>query len=314
MTDATTDDDLEVEVPEEGDFDIEIADDTPEADQGRPPRAASEEGKPPVGDESDDDLSQHSESVQKRIKRLKYEFHEERRSKEAADREREAAVSYAQNLINENKQLRKNLTEGEGVLVNQSKARVTAEMAAAKRAYKEAYEAGDSDAVVDAQEKMNRLQMEQSRIDTWRPPVVEQQPAARAQPAPQQQFVPPKPDAKAAAWAEKNTWFDNKNPMSRYAMLVHQELVEDGVDLQSDTYYDTIDKEMRKRYPDRFDEPELEVKPTRQVNPVVAPGGRTPPASRTKVVLKQSEIAIAKRLGLTPQQYAAQVMKDRQNG
>ena len=97
-------------------------------------------------------------------------------------------------------------------------------------------------------------------------------------------------------------------------MLVHQDLVEDGVDLQSDTYYDTIDKEMRKRYPDRFDEPELEVKPTRQVNPVVAPGGRTPPASRTKVVLKQSEIAIAKRLGLTPQQYAAQVMKDRQNG
>jgi len=299
---------LDVDQNDDGEYEIEIEDDTPKDDQGRPRRAEGDEST--VSDEDDDDdVKQHSESVQKRIKRLKYEYHEERRGKEAATREREAAVAYSQSLQSENEQLRKNMTDGEGVLVSQSKARVLAEINAAKREYKEAYEAGDSDKVVDAQEKMGRLLNEQSRIETWKPPVVQQQRAA-----PQPAYTPPPIDQKAAAWAEKNTWFDNKNAMSRYAMLVHQELIEDGVDLQSDTYYNKIDKEMRKRYPDRFDEIEVELKPTRQARSVVAPGGRTPSTSRTKVVLKQSEIDIARRLGVSNQEYAAQLMKDRQNG
>jgi len=309
MTDDTTE--LELETGDDGEFEIEIEDDTPEDDQGRPRRAEGDAPTIPEGDDDDDDVKQHSESVQKRIKRLKYEFHEERRGREEATREREAAVSYSKSLQSENERLRKNMTEGEGVLVSQSKARVLSEINAAKREYKEAHEAGDSDKVVDAQEKLTKLLNEQTRIESWKPPVVEaQQAPAQRQPA----YTPPKPDQKASAWAEKNTWFDNKNPMSRYAMLVHQELVEDGVDLQSDAYYNAIDREMRKRYPDRFDGAELEVDPPRQASSVVAPGGRTPPASRTKVVLKQSQIAIAKRLGLTPQQYAAQIMKDRLNG
>jgi len=304
--------DQTVELDNDDEFDIEIEDDTPEDDKGRT-RRSEDDPAPKVPDANDDeDIKQYSESVQKRVKRLKYEFHEERRGKEEAIREREAAVTYTKGLQTEIESLRKNLTEGEGVLVSQSKARVTAELNAIKREYKEAYEAGDSDKVIAAQERMMQLSNEQSRIDSWKPPVVQQQKAPEPE---RQQYTPPKPDAKATAWAEKNDWFDNKNAMSRYAMLVHQELVEDGVDLSSDAYYNKIDTEMRKRYPDSFDETEEEVKPqSRQNSSVVAPGGRNTPTSRTKVVLKQSEIAIARRLGLTTQQYAAQLIKDRQNG
>lgn len=299
---------VDLDVGEDGEFDIEIEDDTPEADKGRPRRA--EDAPAPVVSE-DDDIKQYSESVQKRVKRLKYDYHEERRGKEEATREREAAVKFAQNLQAENENLRKNLTDGEGVLVSQSKARVTAELAAARKAYKESHEAGDTDKMMEAQEQLFRLSGEQQRIDSWKPPVVEKQ---QYRPSPPARAEPQRPDEKAAEWAKKNTWFDSKNAMSRYAMLVHQELVEDGVDLKSDAYYNKIDSEMQKRYPDKFEAPVTEPQTTtRQAGSVVAPGGRTTATSRTKVTLKQSEIAIAKRLGLTNQQYAAQLIKDRQD-
>jgi hypothetical protein len=121
-------------------------------------------------DDDDADLGKHSESVQKRIKKLKFEYHEERRRKEAADREREAAVQYAQQIKGENDRLRKNLNEGESVLITQAKARIASELVGAKAAYKAAYEAGDADAVLDAQEKLMKLQNESSRVDNWTPP------------------------------------------------------------------------------------------------------------------------------------------------
>jgi hypothetical protein len=215
---------VEVDVSDDDDFEVEIEDDTPDADKGRSRRAADVEADIP----EDEELEKHSESVQKRIKKLKFEFHEERRRKEEAEREREVAVQYAGAQRKESERLRKNLSEGEGVLVNEAKARVASEITSAKREYKEAYEAGDSDAVLEAQMKLSKLQFEEDRVQNWRPAkaAVEQQveePAPRAAPR------VPKPDARAQEWASENEWFDKDNAMRRYAILVHEELLESGV-------------------------------------------------------------------------------------
>ena len=155
---------IEVDMSD-GEIEVEVEDDTPEQDKGRPRRAADAEADIP----EDEELEKHSESVQKRIKKLKFEFHEERRRKEEAEREREAAVSYAESQKKEAERLRKNLSEGEGVLVNEAKARVASELNSAKRAYKEAYEAGDPDAVLEAQMQLSKLQLEADRVENWKP-------------------------------------------------------------------------------------------------------------------------------------------------
>ena len=299
----------EVDLDTTDEIEVEIQDDTPEEDRGRTTK--SEVEAPAVEEEDDDaDLGKHSESVQKRIKKLKFEYHEERRRKEAADREREAAVQYAQQIKGENDRLRKNLNEGESVLITQAKARIASELVGAKAAYKAAYEAGDADAVLDAQEKLMKLQNESSRVDNWTPPKQQQE----AAPVPKATHVP-EPDPRAKAWVEKNSWFNEDRGMQRYAMLVHEELVENGIDSGSNIYYNKIDAAIRQRYPDRFDDAPIEVKqPQRQTGSVVAPGGRNTPVSRNKVVITSSEAAIAKRLGLSIQQYAAQKLKDINNG
>ena len=303
----------EVDLDTTDEIEVEIQDDTPEEDRGRPRKAESEsESDTPAVEEDDDDadLGKHSESVQKRIKKLKFEYHEERRRKEAADREREAAVQYAQQIKGENDRLRKNLNEGESVLITQAKARIASELVGAKAAYKAAYEAGDADAVLAANERLMKLQNESSRVDNWTPP--KQQ--AQAAPVPQATHVP-EPDPRAKAWVEKNSWFNEDRGMQRFAMLIHEELVENGVDSTSNSYYSRIDAAIRQRYPDRFDDAPIEVKqPQRQTGSVVAPGGRNTPVSRNKVVITSSEAAIAKRLGLSIQQYAAQKLKDINNG
>ena len=150
---------------EDDDFEIEVVDDTPEEDKGKPRRAENAEPQVP----SDDEVEKYSEGVQKRIKQLKFEFHEERRAKEEAARLQEEAVKYAEQIKLENEKLRKTIDEGEDVLVNQAKGRVAAEIDKAKIAYKTAYQAGDSDALIEAQEKLSALQVEKSRYDTYKP-------------------------------------------------------------------------------------------------------------------------------------------------
>lgn len=299
---------VEVDMSDE-DIEVEVVDDTPEEDKGRPRRAPDADADIP----DDADLEKHSDSVQKRIKKLKFEFHEERRRKEEAEREREAAITYAENQKKEAERLRKNLDDGTGVLVNEAKARVASELNVAKRAYKEAYEAGDPDAVVEAQMALSKLQLEAERVENWRP----SKPAESQQPDPvaQQRPAIPKPDHKAQEWVANNEWFNTDKGMKRYALLVHEELLESGVDSTSDVYYDKIDEAMRARYPDRFTDVEPEVRqPQRKAGSVVAPGGRNTAASRNKVVVTSSEAAIARRLGLTVKEYAAQKLKDMQNG
>jgi hypothetical protein len=289
---------------DDDDFEIEVLDDTPEPDRGKPRRAEDADPQLP----EDEEIQSYSEGVQKRIKQLKFEYHEERRRKEEAARLQEEALRYAQRVKTENDRLRKTLEEGEGVLVNQAKGRVAAELDKAKAAYKAAYESGDSDALIEAQERLTTLQTEKMRYDSYKP-----QPRQAQTPAPEYtrpQPQPPKPDAKAVAWAQKNTWFERDSEMTGYAYGLHEKLVKSGVDPRSDEYYNQIDRAVRRVFPDKFDDGQIEeVAPQRQAGNVVAPAARSGKKPR-KVQLTSSEVALAKRLGLSNEQYAAQKMKE----
>ena len=292
---------------EDDGFEIEVVDDTPEEDKGKPRRAENVEPQVP----SDDEVEKYSEGVQKRIKQLKFEFHEERRLKEEAARLQDEALRYAEQIKQENDNLRKSLSEGENVLVNQAKGRVTAEIDKAKIAYKAAYESGDPDALIEAQEKLSALQVEKSKYDSYRPkPTPEPQQVSK--PDYEQQTVqPPRPSEMGMKWAEKNTWFQNDPEMTGYAFGVHEKLIKSGVAPDTEEYYTKIDDAVRRVFPDKFDDGPIieESAPQRQTGNVVAPAARSGKKPR-KVQLTSTQVSLAKRLGLSNEQYAAQLMKE----
>ena len=291
---------------QEGDgFEVEVVDDTPEQDKGKPRRAEGSEPQIP----SDDEIENYNDNVQKRIKQLKFEFHEERRAKEEAGRLQDEALRYAEHIKQENDKLRKSLDEGEGVLVNQAKGRVTAEIDKAKIAYKTAYESGDPDALIEAQAKLSELQVEKSRYDNYRP-----KPTPKPAPEPQYQqqaTQPPKPSDMGMEWAEKNTWFQNDPEMTGYAFGVHEKLIKSGIAPDTEEYYTKIDDAVRRVFPDKFDDGPIieESAPQRQAGNVVAPAPRSGKKPR-KVQLTSTQVSLAKRLGLSNEQYAAQLMKE----
>ena len=286
-------------------FEVDIIDDTPEQD--KPRRAEDTEAQIP----EDDEIASYGENVQKRIKQLKFEYHEERRRKEEASRLQDEAVDYARKVYEENQKLRKTLEEGEGVLVEQAKGRVEAELERAKSAYKQAYEVGDPDKLVEAQEQLNNLQNEKFRVESYKP---KQQEVQEEPVQLQQKSKVPEPDAKTKAWAAQNEWFGNDSEMTGYAFGVHESLVKQGINPQSqaDEYYNRIDDSMRQRFPDKFDEQQVEAAPVRQAGSVVAPAGRSAKKPR-RVQLTSTQVALAKRLGLSAEQYAAQLLKEASN-
>ena len=297
------------QIEEEEDFELEIIDDTPEEDRDKARRPDGAEPDVP----EDDEIASYSESVQKRIKKLKYEFHEERRAKEEAARLREEAVAFAQREYEEKLRLQRMLQEGEGVLVNQAKQRLSMQLERTKAEFKAAYELGDADAMADAQAKLTELKNEEYRLNSYRPAPKQQAPAQA--PQPQKPQVAP-PSSKAQEWANKNPWFlrPGDEDISALAMGVHEKLVRSGVAPDTDQYYSQIDSAVRRAFPERFADASEEVKPQRrQAGNVVAPAGRTSGQTPRKVALTVTQVALAKRLGLTPQQYAAQLFKDASN-
>ena len=285
-------------------FEIEVVDDTPEEDKGKPRRAEGADPKVP----DDDEIQSYSEGVQKRIKQLKFEYHEERRAKEEAARLQEEALKYAQQVQQENQRLLKTLEDGEGVLVNQAKGRVAAELDKAKAAYKAAYETGDPDALIEAQEKLTMLQNEKIRYENYKP-----QPRQQQAPQPQYQQPTPQPNRpsdRALQWAQRNDWFEKDSEMTGYAYGLHEKLVKSGVAPDTEEYYNQIDNAVRRVFPDRFDDVSFEeTAPQRQTGNVVAPAARSGKKPR-KVQLTSTQVSLAKRLGLSNEQYAAQLMKD----
>ena len=298
----------EIEIEDNNEIEVDIVDDVPENEK---PRRA-EGAEPQVPD--DNEIESYSEGVQKRIKQLKFEYHEEERRKKEAQRLQDEAINYAKTLQEENEKLRKTLEEGEGMLVSQAKTRVEAQIDQAKREYKEAYETGDPDAIIAAQEKLTSLNFEKNKVESYKVPkrtAPEPAPVMKQEEAPQVK----EPDERTKAWAKENPWFGEDSEMTGYAFGVHEKLVKQGLNpqTQADQYYSAIDDSMRQRFPDKFDVQEVEEAPVRQTGSVVAPAQRSAKKPR-KVQLTSTAVALAKRLGLTPEQYAAQLMKEKTNG
>jgi hypothetical protein len=288
------------------DIEIEIIDDTPEQDRDKQRRPDGVE--PSIPD--DDEIASYSESVQKRIKKLRYDFHEERRSKEEAKRMSDEAINAAKKLHEDNMMLRRTIEEGEGILINQAKQRLAMQLQQVKSEYTNAYELGDADAIAEAQMKMTDLKNEEYRLNGMKPQ------KAAVTPAPVQQPIQqPKASDRAVNWNESNKWFGTDRDMTAYAMRVHEDVIREGVAPDSNEYYNRIDDSIRRVFPEKFAGARNEDRTQRkQAGNVVAPSGRQTTGNPRKVTLSSTQVALAKRLGLKPEQYAAQLLKDSSNG
>ena len=285
-TDILVDDDSNIE--------IEIADDTPEEDRNREPLEGAEEV-------SEDELSQYSTKVQKRINEMNRKYHDERRAKEAMARQNAEAMQYAQAIIEENNRLKETVTWGEKALIEQAQQKLIYDTVIAEAQYKKAYDDNDAEALVAAQRELYRVQAESEQLRNYRPAPQQnlQSAPVPAYTAPQQPVQRPR-DPKAETWAAKNSWFGQDNEMTNLAYAVHENLVNQGVDPTSDAYYTQIDKRMREVFPEKF-------KGATRNGTVVAPASRTTPSK--KVTLTSTQVAIAKRLGVSLEDYAKQVAK-----
>jgi len=297
---------IEDETPVSNEPEIDVEDDTPEEDRGREPMP-----KEIVAELEADELEEYSEKVKLRLKQMKKVWHDERREKERVMREQAEALNAAQRLLEENRRLKSTLSEGEQTLVGSFKQTAEYELEKAKREYKDAYEAGDTDRVLDAQEKLTAAQYKLQQLAGYRPTLQGVEDEVQL---PQQQVQIPQPDSKTMAWQERNTWWGTDPEMTASALGLHQKLErERGPQfVGTDEYWSAIDTTMRRRFPEYFGEDratEGTAKAQRASKPanVVAPASRS--TSPKKIVLKQSQIAIAKRLGLTPEQYARELMK-----
>jgi len=301
-----------VEDQENGaEIEVEIEDDTPPQDRNRTPLPAEV-----VEELEKDTLDEYSDKVKTRLKQMKKVWHDERRAKESAYREQQEAITLARKALDENRALKARLSKGEEHLIESFKGAAESELANAKREYREAYEAGDADKLVEAQEKMTSAKLKMERVSSVS--------AARVESAGQeiesdvQRDINRAPaavrDTKATAWQEKNTWFGQDDEMTSLALGLHEKLVkENGMAYATtDEYYKRIDQTMRKRFPENFEEEktvdEVKTSPTRtKPSTVVAPATRSTSAKR--VTLTNSQQAIAKKLGLTNEQYARELTK-----
>ena len=297
-----------VEQPKKVEVELEIEeeDDTPPEDRGKEPLPDDI-----VKEVEGDTLEGYSERVKQRMAQLKKMHHDERREKEKAERERQEAVTYAQKVAGENKKLQTTLSTGEEDYIKTLVSASETELNLAKRDYKEAYDSGDTEKIVEAQGAMNSAQMKLAQASGLKPQYTTSQTPENSVESNQQQVRPQvaKPDAKAQAWQDTNTWFGKDEQMTSLALGVHEQLVRSGLSPTSDEYYRRIDETMQKRFPENFGDNSLEPDRPAQRKPsnVVAPATRS--TAPKKVRLSKTQVAFAKKLKLTPEQYAREMIK-----
>ena len=293
----------------DSDIDLEIEDDTPPQDKGRDPLPNEV-----VQELEKDTLDDYSDRVKQRMAQLKKVWHDERRAKESADRERHEAIKFAQQISEENKKLKTTLNSGEAAYIETLKNSIEQQLTLAKRDYREAYDSGETDKIIDAQQRMNdaqfRLSQANSYVTQYEKPLQDDKNEVyipQLQTQPQTQAF--KPDSKALAWQDKNDWFGTDEEMTSLALGLHEKLVRGGVDPTSDEYYRRIDSTMQKRFPEMFGDATLDEETPAQRKPstVVAPATRS--TAPKKVRLTKTQVALAKKFGLTPEQYARETLK-----
>lgn len=283
----------------EPEVEYEIVDDTPEEDRGRTPSA-------PPKEFAEDELDKYDASVKQRIKHFTKGYHDERRAKEAALKEREEAIRIAQQVVEENKKLKGSLNTNQQALLEQAKRTVAEELNKVKAKYKEAYEAGDSDALVAAQEEMIAVKQKVDRVNNFKPtPVQETKIDVQT---PTQEPTQPPPDPKAAEWQRKNQWFGTDDEMTSFALGLHTKLVKSGVDPQSDDYYEKLNSRLKQVFPDAFESGKQVDAHTPSKRSNVAPATRS--TATRKIVLTPSQVNIAKRLGVPLDLYARKVAEE----
>jgi hypothetical protein len=301
---------VKVEVTGDDDFEVEIVDDTPEQDRGRKPLDRE------VEDPTDDEIESYTQGAQKRIKELTHARHDERRAKEATLREKQELEAFSQRLLEENKKLRQNVNTGSEQYTQMAKTAAEAELDKARRDYKAAQEAFDSDAILAAQEALLDAKMKLESAKNFR-----QTPLQDENFDVQTSYQEPQrvqPDEKTLRWQAKNQWFGSNGfeEVTSYALGLHQKLVNSGSDPRSDEYFEQIDARVKSKFPEVFggneDKPRSGDTPRKPAS-VVAPATRS--SGKKTVQLTKTQLALAEKFKLTPQQYAAQVARlENQNG
>jgi len=304
---------------EDDKFEVEIEDDTPLEDRGRKP------AKEPVDEVTDEELSSYDEKVQKRIKKFTRGYHDERRAKEEAFREREAAESFAKQVFEENKRLQQQLSTGSQAYIETSKGAAEAELVAAKQRYRKAYEEANVDDLTEAQGDIAKATLKLDKAQGLRPIEIEE----REMPTPQRAEPEKKQTPRTQKWLDNNNdWFGVDDEMTMTAVGLDRKLQREyGADyIGTEEYFKTIDKTMRKRFPEHFDDqsqeddeppPRKRAEPVyeddepprraQRITSVVAPASRSTPPNRIR--LKASEAEVARRLGVPIEEYAKQVAK-----
>jgi hypothetical protein len=294
------------------DIELEIEDDTPEKDRNKEAIPKEMVDKFDAADD-EEELDEKAQAL--RLKQYKKVYHDERRAKEAAFREQQEAIELAKRVMEENKKLRAQYSAGEKTYIETVQSQADLQVQVAQRAYKEALESGDPDRIVAAQTELNDAGYKVHRAKDFKPSTLQaEENDVQMQQVEQQR---PKIDPKTESWLEQNPWYGTKKAMSSYAVGIHEELLDEygQTVVGTDQYFRRIDRTMREKFPEYFDtleeaEPKEEVqKPAPKAKPstVVAPATRS--TASKQVRLKTSQQAIAKKLGLTPEQYARELMK-----
>jgi len=294
-----------VEAAQEDEFEIEIEDDTPEVDRGRQPLP-----KNVVEELEKDELEEYSDNVKTKLKQLKKVWNDERREKEQALREQQEAIDFAKRMMEENKSLKGRISRGEQTFVDTYKTAAEMELDVAKRAYKDAYDMGDPERLVEAQQQLNDAQYKLRRASEYVPALQQEETVVQREP----EVPASRPDPKMMAWQERNQWFGKDPEMTSLALGLHQKLVSEYGQAypSTDEYWQKVDHTMRRRFPEAFSDSQEETpstnrQRTEKAATVVAPATRTT-ASR-KVKLKQSTVNTIKKLGITPEAYIREMQK-----
>ncbi len=287
-------------------IEIEIEDDTPVEDRNKEPMPRE------IVDKLDaDELEEYDGAVKEKLKQMKKVYHDERREKERALRDQQEAITFAKRIAEENKRIKQMFSYGEREYAETLKTSAEMSLEMAKQDYKKAYEEGDTDKVIDAQQRMQEANMRVMQAKNFRPTALQEE-NFEVQTQPEQVQSVPKPDNKAMAWQERNNWFGQDEEMTASALGLHEKLKRTGVEIGSDEYYATLDKTMRKRFPENFEEAQEEessrAEPVRtKPRTVVAPAVRS--TASNKVKLSPRQVELAKKLGLTPERYALEIKK-----
>lgn len=300
----------EAKVETEDESEYEIVDDTPL--KGK----STEENVAPATEEELEQVN--SARVIKRIQQLNRGLNYERQVKEAALKEKEEALAFANKILEENKKLKGSLSEGQQALIEQAKVSVSLEVEQAKKKFKEAYDSGDTDALLAAQEELTAAKIKADKVNNFKPEALQEE-ESDVKTQKTQEIEQPAPvvkDKRAAEWHDQNPWFGKDEEMTSFALGVHQKLVKSGVDPRSDEYYERLNSRVRQVFPDQFAEEEVsedEEQPRQKKSAVVAPVTRS--VAPKKITLTTTQVALAKKLGVPLELYAKQIAEMRkQNG